>query len=669
MSVINKKYAELGGASGLLGAPIAFESVTEDGKGLFRPYQNGSIYWTAETGAHEVHGAIRARWAVLDLEKGVLGYPLTDEAPVGDDIGRYNEFQNGYIYWTPETGAHEVCGPIFDLWRSLGGKSHLGYPASDELKIPYANGTLKEFQHGSIYSDDERGTYVVYPLPEKQKFDEAISGRWEESISRSEVVGIHAALMHTEKVLFFCYGIPNILIASSDPKYPGSALLDPSTGDVQPLPLILEDLNLFCSGHTFLQDGRLLVCGSERMKTGAHEIHAFNPELVSGGAWERLLTMKDARWYPTCVTLPDGKAFIIGGHIWNESQNVPNQTYEIYDAANGLQQPQQVSIFTGKDGADSALYPFVIVLPSGQLFIHIGTTTHFLDLSTWKFNEKVLETADRPDRNSRTYPVQGTCVLLPLLPDTEPPYRARVMLIGGGGAQETTAQTLATNTCEVLDVDDPSASWQLVEPMSHPRVMPDAILLPDGKVFVTNGSSTGKANAGANPVLQSELYDPKTNKWTPLCSMEVPRLYHSTALLLPDGRVMTAGADSIWYPATYGEQLTVEIYSPPYIFRGPRPIIQSVPNRIKYGEEFKIQALKPKSIAAAVLLRPGSVTHSFNSCQRYVGLSIVGRARVGNSIRLLAPPDSNVAPPGHYMLFLLNRDEIPSVARFIYLSE
>lgn len=661
MSVIDEKYAELGGINGPLGAPVGDES--QSAEGLYRPYQNGSIYWTERTGAHEVHGAIRGRWAVLGLERGFLGYPLSDELSVDDDKGYFNIFEHGHIYWTGETGAHEVGGPILDLWISLGGvKSSLGYPVSDE-QVPYPNGTVKHFQGGAIYHDPVRGAYAVYPLPEAGDYDEADCGHWEELTAQSGVVGIHAALLHTGKVLFFAYGKPENLNTQKD--FPGSAVFDPDNETIQRQELAHKEISLFCAGHAFLPDGTLLVCGSERVANGARAIHLFIPDDTTGGSWRRLTDLDQARWYPTCAPLPSGQMFIIGGHIWDENQNVPNQTYEIYDVEEGLHPAQPAPVFSS-DNEASALYPFVQVLPSGQLFIHVGTRTHFLNLSTGEFNSAVLETTDRPEKTSRTYPVQGTCVLLPLLPDSDPPYRARVMLIGGGGEPETTAQTPATDTCELLDLHEPSPSWKLAAPMAHRRVIPDAVILPDGKVFVTNGSSTGKAKAGANPVLESELYDSETNTWKTLCSMKIPRLYHSIALLLPDGRVITTGSDSLWYPADFpGEQLNIEIYSPPYLFHGERPIIQEVPPTIRYDQEFKIKLTKPRKIAKAALLRPGSVTHSFNSTQRYIGLSMP-RSLFG--FKLLAPPDSSVAPPGHYMLFVLNDEGVPSVGRWVQLK-
>jgi uncharacterized protein with LGFP repeats len=161
------KYASLGGLSGFLGAPVTSEQWCPDGIGEYEHFQNGSIYWSPSTGAHEVHGAIRDEWASLGWEKSVLGYPITDESGCPDGVGRYNHFQNdGSIYWSPSTGAHEVHGPIRDKWASLDWeKSFLGYPVTDEWWCPDGVGRYNHFQNnGSIYWTPTTGAHEIHGL-------------------------------------------------------------------------------------------------------------------------------------------------------------------------------------------------------------------------------------------------------------------------------------------------------------------------------------------------------------------------------------------------------------------------------------------------------------------------------------------------------------------------
>jgi len=149
---IRGKWSSLGWERSFLGYPLTDETATPDRAGRYNHFQGGSIYWSAATGAHEVHGAIRGKWSSLGWERGFLGYPLTDETITPDGIGRYNHFQGGSVYWTPTTGAHEVHGAIRDRWSILGWeRSFLGYPTSDELSTEDGTGRYSEFQHGSIY--------------------------------------------------------------------------------------------------------------------------------------------------------------------------------------------------------------------------------------------------------------------------------------------------------------------------------------------------------------------------------------------------------------------------------------------------------------------------------------------------------------------------------------
>lgn len=157
---IGEKWQSLGGAGGVLGAPTTSETSTPDGVGRYNHFTNGSIYWTPKTGAHEVHGGIADKWASMGWEKSSLGYPTSDETGTSDGVGRYNRFENGSIYWTAETGAHEVHGAIAAKWASIGGEEGpLGYPVSDEFQDGKYRRT--NFQHGFISWSEDTGAVVT----------------------------------------------------------------------------------------------------------------------------------------------------------------------------------------------------------------------------------------------------------------------------------------------------------------------------------------------------------------------------------------------------------------------------------------------------------------------------------------------------------------------------
>jgi len=170
MSAIDDKYAQLGGPGGFLGRPFdagagSNEMDTPGGHGRCRDFDNGSIYWSPQTQAHEVHGAIRLKWASLGGVRGFLGFPTTDELGTPDGHGRFNHFEHGSIYWTPETGAHEVHGAIRDKWASIGWeRSRLRYPTSDEKSPPNGHGRLSEFQGGAIVWTPEHGADVRFRI-------------------------------------------------------------------------------------------------------------------------------------------------------------------------------------------------------------------------------------------------------------------------------------------------------------------------------------------------------------------------------------------------------------------------------------------------------------------------------------------------------------------------
>ena len=580
-----------------------------------------------------------------------------------------------------------VGGGMAHLWRDNDDPAFLwasplpfGDPGTEVAAVALVHGTLGSPGIGNLevaarvggqtvqyYREDQPDQAWVGPsgfICGEPAYDLVTQGEWRVPFG-SGVVGVHAAQLHTGQVLFFSYE------EHGGQLHGDASVLDPQSG------LLYKahaDKNLFCAGQAFLPDGRLIVAGGAA--TGVKALHSFTPGVEGGGTWQDLGDMSDDRWYPTCTCLPDGRLFILSGskngggpRIDPHSCTVilatpPNDTYEIYDPAVGFQPPGPAPIVNESD--PYCLFPFVFGLPHGKLLIHSGTLTRFLDLATWGFDDTILTTQSP---TARTYPSTGTAVLLPLLPDASPPYRARVMLIGGAGVScpfPGLADTPATNTCELLDLGAP-LGWQHAAPMPHPRVMPDAVLLPDGTVLVVNGSSTGVADNGINPVLEADLYDPATDTWTTLGAMRVPRLYHSTALLLPDGRVLTAGKDEEFnpYPFNYPEY-RIEVFSPPYLFKGPRPVIAAAPSAIGYAATFDVDTPDAGAITAAALLAPGAVTHSFNMGQRHVGLQIVATGT--GAVSLAAPPDPHVAPPGYYMLFLLNAAGVPSIASFVHLT-
>jgi len=166
MSAIDDKYLAMGGPQSFLGQAVdsgagTGEMPTADGRGRCRDFERGSIYWRPETGAHEIHGEIRIKWAQLGGVRSFLGFPVTDELGTPDRRGRFNHFEGGSIYWTPQTHAHEVHGAIRDKWASMGWEgSRLGYPIGDEKRTADGRGRFSDFEGGRILWTPERGAEV-----------------------------------------------------------------------------------------------------------------------------------------------------------------------------------------------------------------------------------------------------------------------------------------------------------------------------------------------------------------------------------------------------------------------------------------------------------------------------------------------------------------------------
>jgi hypothetical protein len=252
---------------------------------------------------------------------------------------------------------------------------------------------------------------------------------------------------------------------------------------------------------------------------------------------------------------------------------------------------------------------------------------------------------------ARTY---GSSVLLPLTPANN--YDPKIIIMGGNSP--------ATNTTEIIDMGASSPKWVFGPNMSQARIEMNAVILPNGKVLALGGSVNDEDTSSLS--LNSDLYDPVANTFSSAGANASQRLYHSVALLLPDGTVWVAGGN----PARGTYNNTVEIYTPAYLFNSTggaatRPAISSAPASISWGSQFTVQTPDAATISSVVLVRNGAVTHAFNMDQRLVGMSF--SAGTG-SLTVTAPPNGNIAPPGYYMLFLLNSSGVPSVASFVQLG-
>lgn len=381
--------------------------------------------------------------------------------------------------------------------------------------------------------------------------------------------------------------------------------------------------DVFCSGHAFLADGRLFVAGGHIQNgVGLPKASLYDP---FSNTWAGAPDMNAGRWYPTVTTLANGDAVVVSGFVDNTVG--VNTLPQVYETATGTWR----SLTSAQLSLDT--YPMMFLAPNGTVFNAAPTQiTRSLDTSgtgVWSF------VANR----TFGYRDYGSAVMY---------ADGKILVLGGGDPP--------TNTAEVIDLNQSSPTWRSVEPMSIARRQVNATLLPDGTVLVTGGTSGPGFNDATNPVYPAELWDPATESWRTLANATVPRLYHSAAVLLPDGRVLSTGGND--YP-------TPEAFLPPYLFKGARPTMSAVPSTIGYGQHFPVQTPDAASITKVTLIRIGSVTHAFNQNQR---LSVLGFTPGSGTLDVVAPATANVAPPGHYLLFVVNGNGVPSVGNVVRLA-
>ncbi len=470
-------------------------------------------------------------------------------------------------------------------------------------------------------------------------------GQWTTMSYTMPINPIHVALLHNGKILVVAGSgnCPASLAGcpSGPPFGPannsGALLLDPTNGNVTQFNVSWD---MFCNGMVVLPDGRAFING------GTLAYDPFQGSLMSSIFDPATNTFTDApnmahgRWYPTVLTLGDGRIMTFSGFL--ETGENTNTTVEFYTVGSGWSQP-----FTAPFTPD--LYPRLHLLPNGKVFYSgAPPVSNLFDPSNNTWTQNVATTNYG---GTREY---GSSVLLGLTPANN--YDPVVLILGGDSP--------ATNTTETIDLGAATPKWTYGPNMSQPRIEMNAVLLPNGQVVALGGSVNDEDLSTAS--LNADLYDPPSNTISSAGANVYPRLYHSVALLLPDATVWLAGGN----PSRGSYEPHVEVYQPPYLFQSDgslatRPTITNAPASISYGNPFTVQTPDAASIASVVLIRNGTVTHAFGMDQRMVGMSFTAGS---GSLTVTAPSNGNIAPPGYYMLFILNAAGVPSLASSVLVT-
>jgi hypothetical protein len=446
------------------------------------------------------------------------------------------------------------------------------------------------------------------------------------------MVSVHSALLPNGKILM-----------SSGQEVGASAIVwDPATGLVDSVPI---PVNAFCNAMQQMSDGQILTVGGQAITGGHNGLPAANLFNASNESWTVLSNMTYPRWYPTSTMLNDGSVIVTSGETNCDECDATVQ--EIYSpSTNSWSQLSQAPFFF-------PYYPHVFQLPDGRIFVpadgEAPIVSEVLDLNALAWTAVGGSKFDG-----------GTTVM----------YLPSKFLKLGTSVDPDLAVRSSVATAYVLDMTQATPTWQKVLPtMSFARTYQNATSLPDGTVLVTGGGTTTNAVGLSDAVLPAELWSPPTpsaitGTWTTLASMSAPRLYHSEAILLPDARVAVYGGGQFNGFVEATDQLSAEFFAPPYLFKGPRPTITSAPSQLSYGQNFNVVTPNPGQIATVSLVRFGSVTHAINMSQRFIPLTFSQSG--SGSLSVIAPANSNLAPPGNYMLFILDSNGIPSVAAIVH---
>jgi hypothetical protein len=448
----------------------------------------------------------------------------------------------------------------------------------------------------------------------------ATLGSWGEVTKMGDLAQQVVLLPDSGKVLFYRDGA-------------GAQVLDPVTGEITDAPLSRSDV--FCAGQGILPDGRLLINGGQS-HTNGYGIVDNNFFTPSTQKWSAAPSMTYRRWYPTLTPLADGKQLSTSGSQDSLTDVAP--VPELYDPV--------ANTWKLLPSANNPIpyYPFMYQLPDGRIAM-IGATeqatdTQVLDPKTWTWSTvdpRVI------DGGSSVQFAPGKFLKAGTSSDGNSPIRP------------SSAATY------VIDLNQPGATWRPVAPMAFPRAFLNLTLLPDGTVLATGGETTADGVNADNAAPAAELWNPTTEKWTTLSSLRRPRFYHSVGLLLPDGRVMASGGGN---DGAVPDEPNYEMFSPPYLFKGARPTVSAVPATIDYGTSFTVATPDAANIASVRLIRPAAVTHSFDSNAQTVPLSFTATA---SGLKVQAPSNPNLAVPGHYMLFVVNKQGVPAIAPFTRL--
>jgi|GEM_PF-259113 len=593
---------------------------------------NTGIFANSDAFPYDNHFAMYASRSVFIPEDGEYvflirsddGARLTIDGQVIIDDGQPHPVTNTEVVVYLEAGMKTVELLYFE---ASGGAV---------VELAAARGGQNEFYFSGVEAMGAVTDRVSAVLPEPTEYARQIGGQWSDVVEWAEIP-VAAAQLPDGKLLTWVGGTE---ISDTGSKSTAS-VYDPETGSF--LAKDHQTHNQFCSGIAQLEDGSIFNSGGN---PSTKKTSRFDIETMS---WVPVDDMNYPRWYPTTLTMPDNRVFTafaegagntseIYSETLNQWLNTPGATMQsLVDEQNLINGSQ-----SGNGSTDMQWYAFMHVAPNGRIF-QSGPmqTMHWFDTAGQGDVEHIG--ARLGGDQARMF---GSAVMYDV---------GKILITGGNDASE---ENPSSNKAITVDLNGAAPVIQETNPMRHKRTFQDSVVLPDGRVMVIGGTTVAKLFNDEGSVLQPEIWDPATGQWKPVNSLTVPRNYHSTALLMKDGRVFTGGGGACG--SCDANHKDAQFYSPDYLFDedgtpATRPEILSAPVQATAGMLMQVDTTE--NISGFNMIRLQGTTHSINTDQRFVPLEFTGS---NGQYSVEVNPNPNVMIPGYYWLFALNEQGVPS---------
>jgi hypothetical protein len=525
----------------------------------------------------------------------------------------------------------------FGFFAVIAGAVKPSSEGEDEVSLtgPLTANVDKRYASKDVARSQLRG-YRAPGTPLFTGLDPAVYGQWTTLGYNTKVRGIHVTLLHTGKVLLAA-GSGNFDVDFHAGSFTAE-LWDPTDNSLVEVP---PPWDMFCAGHVVDPDGNVLVMGGTTRYPdqggweGSGKTYRFN---VATSSWEAKASMQKGRWYPTAILDPTGKKVLVYSGF--DENGAAASTAEVYD--------RLADTWSNLPWRGLPLYPGMLWTSKDQIF-YSGAGTGggtrvpgLLSPFTGAF-KKITGGTDMTARGAASTVLAGA-------------VQNQLAWLAGGGFPAVSS-TVLTDLTQAQPVSVPGPA------LPTAKAYVSAVNLPDLTVLETGGGT-----ARQTPVYEASIFNPTDRSIRPVAPNTVGRTYHSSAILLPDGSIVTFGGDpgGLNKDKSKKFELRIEIYQPDYFFKGPRPTISAAPVEVTYGGVYSIQAsATDASLSKAVLMWPMSTTHSTDPSQRAV---LLGFALTADGGMITMPSAQNIAPPGWYMLFVIDSLGRPSTAKWAHLS-